>query len=269
MVESVLSSGSNKYFDEPENDKKGYKMSASEEGKIETIAAQLRERIKRGDFGTNGRLPTVTELAKEYQMARATMYQSLNLLRSEGLLIVKGTSYYARYPIMRIPGSPLFDKFLLKQGLMPVADNLIEPEIVTAPADIAANLGVSEGTQVIHRMRRQGTAEVSYRLHEQWYPIDLAGPFLEAMKQDPNLNVAGKIREATGIAVTTYHDDIIARLPTAEEIDLLHIVRTTPVLEVQKQFLSQEGRIMVFVRSVLVGTYFQLSYDYAHVREEN
>ncbi len=120
---------------------------------------------------------------------------------------------------------------------------------------------------MIHRLRRQGTAEVPYRLHEQWYPLDLAGPFLEAMKQDPNLNVASEIRKATGIALTTLHDDILTRLPTAEEISLLNIVRTTPVLEVRKQFISQEGRIMVFVRSVLVGAYFRLSYDYPHVKE--
>lgn len=224
--------------------------------------------FKRGDFGTNGRLPTVTQLAKEYQMARATMYQSLTQLRLEGLLFVRGTSYYARYPVMRIPSSPLFDQFLLKQGLTPVTDNLIEPEVISAPTDIAESLGMSEGTQVIHRLRRQGTAEVPYRLHEQWYPLDLAGPFLEAMRQNPNLNVAGEIRKATGIALTTFHDDIFARLPTTEEISLLNIVRTTPVLEVRKQFISQEGRSMVFVRSVLVGAYFQLSYDYPHMRED-
>jgi GntR family transcriptional regulator len=247
--------------------KKVDEMSTSEEGKIETVAAQLRERIKRGDFGTNGRLPTVTQLAKEHHIARATMYQSLTLLRSEGLLIVKGTSYYARYPVMRIPGSPLFDQFLLKQGLTPLTENLVEPEIVLAPADVAVGLDVPEGVQVIHRMRRQGTSEVPYRLHEQWYPLDLAGPFLEAMRQDPNLNVAGEIRKATGIALTTIQDEIFTRFPTAEEISLLNIVRGTPVLEVRKQFISQEGRIMVFNRSVLVGAYFQLSYRYPHVRE--
>src|SRR5436190_22836920 len=165
---------------------------SNQEGKIEAIAGQLRERIKRGDFGTNGRLPTVTALSKEYQMARATMYQSLLLLRSEGLLFVKGNSYFARYPLMRIPGSPLFDQFLLKQGLKPVTDNLHEPEIVPAPADVAAVFGLDEGAPVIGRIRRQGTAEVSYRLHENWYPLDLAEPFLEEMKEKPDMNVAGK-----------------------------------------------------------------------------
>lgn len=238
----------------------------SDENKIEGLAASLRERIKRGDFGTSGRLPTVTALAKEYKMARATMYQSLVLLRAEGLLIVKGNSYFARYPLMRIPGSPLFDQFLIEQGLTPVTDNLVDPQIVDAPADIAAIFGLQEGDKVIHRVRRQGTAEVPYRLHENWYTVDLAGPFLEEMKQNPDMNVAGRIREMRGIAVTTIHDDIFTRLPTADEINLLSIVRTTPVLEVRKQFLSQEGKTMMFVRSVLVGAYFQLSYDYQHKR---
>jgi DNA-binding GntR family transcriptional regulator len=80
------------------------------------------------------------------------------------------------------------------------------------------------------------------------------------------LNERGGVTEKQLMQVVL-HDEIFTRLPTAEEISLLSIVRSTPVLEVRKQFLSQEGRIMVFVRSVLVGAYFQLSYDYPHVRE--
>lgn len=239
----------------------------NQEGKIELLADQLRERIKRGDFGINGRLPTVTALSKEYQIARATMYQSLLLLRSEGLLIVKGNSYFAHYPLLRIPGSPLFDQFLIQQGLKPVTDNLTDPNIVPAPADIAAILGVEEGAPVISRIRRQGTAEVAYRLHENWYTLELAEPFLEEMKENPNMNVAGRIRETRGIAIANIRDDVVTRLPTADEIELLNIVRTTPVLEVRKQFLTQEGTLVMFVRSVLVGAYFQLTYEYPHKRE--
>lgn len=84
------------------------------------------------------------------------------------------------------------------------------------------------------------------------------------MKQNPDMNVAGRIREEQGIAVTTIHDDIFTRLPTSDEITLLNVVRTTPVLEVQKKFLVQDGTTMMYVRSVLVGAYFQLSYKYAH-----
>ncbi|TMC14618.1 MAG: GntR family transcriptional regulator [Chloroflexi bacterium] len=137
--------------------------SNAEEGKIESLANMLRERIKRGDFGTSGRLPTVTQLSKEYGMARATVYQSLLLLRSEGLLRVKGTSYFVNYPLMRIPGSPLFDKFLLEQGLTPVTDNLDDPDDVPAPADVAVVFGVKEGDRVILRRRRQGLRNLSWK----------------------------------------------------------------------------------------------------------
>lgn len=240
----------------------------SEDKKIETLAAALRERIKRGDFGTSGRLPTVTALAKEYKMARATMYQSLALLRSEGILTVRGTSYYAHYPLMRIPGSPLFDKFLTEQGLKPVTANLQEPEVIAAPADVAVVLGLKEGDDVIYRLRRQGTAEIHYRLQENWYPMDLAGDYLQEMKDDPDMNVAGRIRQDKGIALTTINDNIITRLPSSEEMALLNITRTTPILDVKKRFISQEGRVMVFIRSILVGAFFELSYEYPHQRKD-
>lgn len=243
-------------------------MSEQEELKIEAITARLRERIARGDFGTSGRLPTVTQLAKEYQIARATMYQILSLLRSEGLLIVKGTSYYVQYPILRIEDSPLFDQVLIDHGLTPHIENLIKPDVIPASADVADGLGIQEGTQVAHRWRRMGTPEVPYRLQEQWFPYDLAGQFLENMDLDPKFNVAGAIREATGIAVTRYHDDLWTRFPTSEEMRLLNIVRTTPVLEVHKQFFSQDDRIMVLVRSTLVGAYAKVSYNYPHKKRE-
>lgn len=246
---------------------------ASEDGKIETIAALLRERIKRGDFGTSGRLPTVTQLAKEYKMARATMYQSLTLLRSEGLLLVKGTSYYAQYPVMRILGSPLFDQFLIEQGHTPLSENIVDPEAVAAPADIATNLGLSEGAPVVHRIRRQGSTEVPYRVHENWYPVDIiemyttVDNFIEELKQNPDLNVAGVMRDKTGIGLANIVDDIFVRLPTVEETNLLSIVRTAPVLEVHKQFLSQDDRVMVYVRTVSIGAYFYLHYKTPHVRK--
>jgi GntR family transcriptional regulator len=234
----------------------------TQDGKIESLADKLRERIKRGDFGTSGRLPSVTQLAKEYQMARATVYQSLLLLRSEGLLLVRDTSYVVNYPIMRIPGAPLFDKYLVEQGLTPIVDNIIEPEVTQMPADVAALFGQQEGLHVIHRVRRHGTSGIPYRLAENWYPADLAGQFLHAMKQNPNLNVAGEIRKAHGISIAKVHDDILAKLPTAEEVKMLNIVRTTPIIEIRRRFLSQHDRVVLFNITTLVAAYFLLSYDY-------
>jgi DNA-binding GntR family transcriptional regulator len=240
----------------------------TEDGKIGTLADALRERIKRGDFGTSGRLPSVVQLSKEYNAARATVYQALQLLQSDGLLIARDNSFYVQYPTMRVSGAPLFDKYLIKQGLTPVTENIVEPEIIPLPPEIAVMFGQQEGVHWVHRMRKHGTADIPYRLAENWYPVDLAGKYVEAMKQDPDLNVAGEIRKETGIAIATRHDDIIARLPTANEAKLLKIVRTAPVIEVRRQFLAKDKRIIFVSNQTLVGAYFMLSYDEEHRRKE-
>jgi DNA-binding GntR family transcriptional regulator len=162
---------------------------------------------------------------------------------------------------MRISGSPLFDKYMEKQGLTPVVDNIIEPEIIVMPDEIATLFNADKGLHTVHRLRRHGVIEIPYRLAENWYPADLAAQFLDAMTKDPNLNVLGEIRKAHGFAWKNRHDDIIARLPTEKETELLNIIQTTPVVEVRRQWITQEGRVVLFNITILVAAYFQLSYD--------
>jgi DNA-binding GntR family transcriptional regulator len=233
----------------------------TEDGKIESLANTLREQIKRGDFGTKGRLPSVTQLAKDHQIARTTVYNALLLLQAEGLIIVKDNSHYVNYPTLRLSGAPLFDKYLEQQGLPSATDNIIEPEIIPIPADIAAMFGQAEGIHVVHRVRRHGTPDVPLRLQESFYPLDLAGQFLEAMKQNPDMNVAGEIRKVLGIAIAKRHDDVLARLPTTQEMHLLNIARTTPVLEIRRHFRAEDDRTVFFAKISLVAAYFLLSYD--------
>src|SRR2546429_8437859 len=108
----------------------------TDEGKREIIFSTLKEQIQNGDFGARGRIPPIAQLAKTYKVARTTIYYVLESLQIEGLLISKDNSYYVNYPPMRIPGAPLFDKYLESQGLTSIADNIIEPEIIMIPDDI-------------------------------------------------------------------------------------------------------------------------------------
>src|SRR5215472_5691941 len=98
----------------------------TDEGKKESILNALKEQIQRGDFGTRGRIPTIAQLSKTHQAARTTIYQVLESLQIEGILISKDNSYYVNYPPMRIPGAPVFDKYLESQGLTPVVDSIVE-----------------------------------------------------------------------------------------------------------------------------------------------
>lgn len=236
--------------------------------KVELIVGSLTQQIKRGDFGTRGRVPSVAQLARDFSVARNTVYDALGLLQASGIVVAKGGSYFANYPIMRISGAPLFDVYLKEQGLVPSTENLEGPNIIDLPEEIAVKFRQNKGIRVVHRIRVHGTTEVPYRISENFYPLELAKDYIEDMKKDPDLNVAGKIREATGIAISNIHDDILARLPESRESELLHVSRITPVIELRRHFTSEEGITVMYVLQTLVSTYFLLSYDYKHIRRK-
>jgi len=233
-----------------------------EDGKVEFLVGTLKERIKRGDFGTSGRLPTIAQFAKEYKMARDTVHSALQILRAEGLLLVKNAAYVVNNPVLLIEGTPNFDRYLQKQGLAPVFKTVGSPEAITMPDEIAILFNASKGLRVVHRLRVQGTSEVPLRLEENWYPADLALPFLENMKQDDNMNVAREIRLSQGFSITKIKEDVLSRYPTQEECKLLNIARISPVLEARRNFLTSEERTVIFNRTTMVAAFFLLHYEY-------
>jgi GntR family transcriptional regulator len=236
----------------------------TEDGKIESLVSALREQIKRGDFGTRGRLPSVTQLAKDHQIARTTVYNALQILRNEGLLIVKDTAaFFVNSPVLQIVGTPNFDDYLRKQGLIPKVTTIGIPDIITIPDEIAAMFETERGIQVIHRLRVQGTSEIPIRLEENWYPTDLAQQFLDAMRNDPDINVAREIRLAHNIAITRIKEDVLSRYPSQEEAKLLGITRTSPVLEARRNFLTHDkGRTVIYNRTIMVAAFCKMHYEY-------
>src|SRR5919204_3795685 len=61
------------------------------------IAAQLRARIRRGDWAPGERLPSIPAIAQMYGVAKQTVQRTIDALRIEGLLITKpGSGTYVR-----------------------------------------------------------------------------------------------------------------------------------------------------------------------------
>jgi DNA-binding GntR family transcriptional regulator len=54
----------------------------------EIVAASLRERIAAGEWESGEALPTVTDLAASYHVARATVTRVMRVLEAEGLIRV-------------------------------------------------------------------------------------------------------------------------------------------------------------------------------------
>lgn len=55
----------------------------------ERVTADLRRRLEAGEWEPGEALPTVSELAGEYGVSRATVSKSIKVLTAEGLLVTR------------------------------------------------------------------------------------------------------------------------------------------------------------------------------------
>jgi GntR family transcriptional regulator len=240
--------------------------------KVGQIADALRQQILSGEYG-KGRLPTGKDLAKQFGASRDTIQKVLTRLEAEGILEGVGErGAIIRRSRIRIPGlTARFDLALQEQGYDPFEENIDVPARVPALPEVAKSLAVKEGTPVIRRFRRQGTKDgegkdtikTPYRLTENFYPSTLVDEtILEQMQKDERYDVLLAIKEKHDQAIVRVHEEVIGRLPTTHEEELLNIVTYAPVIEVQRTNYANNGTVIMFNKIIFVANYFVLSYDY-------
>lgn len=60
------------------------------------IAADLRGRLRAGEWGTSGQLPSIMDIAAQWGVNRKTVIKALTQLKDEGLIEVEpGIGYFA------------------------------------------------------------------------------------------------------------------------------------------------------------------------------
>ncbi len=234
--------------------------------KVDVLAEQLRQRIREGEFGTNGRLPPHRVLAEQLHTTRETVNKVIQLLQSEGLLVAREKSVYVKPPLMKLPAFVVnYDQYIRERGLEPVSEFLEPPDLVPLPAWVAEVLGRREGLVVPHRLLRQGivypTGTVYYRLSENFYHPELVkGEIFQCLQSDPQYNIWTALKDTYGIEAVKSVNTVVARLPTLWEQSYLEIVRTTPVLELHRTRLTQDGIPVIVNKLVFVGSLLELSF---------
>lgn len=199
------------------------------------IAAQLRARIRRGDWGPGERLPSIPAIAQMYGVAKQTVQRTIDALRIEGLLITKpGSGTYVRgtrrklnrlsrgrYGIQRGYHADLAARY---------RQQLVEVGRAAAPAEVADAYGISPGVELVVRRHLVRTQDAVVEVGASWLkPTDTAGTALERMEAFGR-PLYQELEEATGRRYVTATDQVTARLPTREEAELLAIRPDTPVL---------------------------------------
>jgi GntR family transcriptional regulator len=212
------------------------------------IVDDLRGEILSARRRPGERLPSEHDLAAEYQTSRPTVRRAIALLKAEGLvvteqgkgafvrptphvrLLVSGTNY-RRHRGMGLSG---FSAQALEQGQSPEQD-VLEVATIGAPIEVSMRLNLDEGAPVVQRRRLFKLDGHPVAFCDSYYPAELVEgtPITElenisggvhALIEDP----AGPIRRVVARSV----DDLVARMPTAEEAHRLALPPGIPVVRV-------------------------------------
>jgi GntR family transcriptional regulator len=211
------------------------------------IAAQLRARIRRGDWAAGERLPSIPAIAQMYGVAKQTVQRTIDQLRIEGLLITKpGSGTYVRGTRRRLNRLSR-GRYGIQRGYHAdlaarYRQQLVEVGRSPAPAEVADAFGVDEGTELVVRRHLVRTQDAPVEAGASWLlPRDASGTGLERM-QAFGRPLYQEVEEVTGRRYATATDQVTARLPSREEAEILQIRPDTPVLHLLHVAYDPEHR---------------------------
>lgn len=215
--------------------------------KYALIVNTIQARIEDGTYPPDSTLPSETALIQEFRVSRPTVVRALELLRQQGWI----DAHHGRGRTVR--GRPAGDArrahdrpYTLLDGSERADVRVLSAGPVPAPPRAAAILGIEVGTVVVARRRLVVAEEVG--------PVELGTAYvLEAVAAgtavaDPAPLDEGLLKHLSRRAAVTFDhvvERVSARLPTAEEAELLQIGERDSLLTSALAICDRSGRPLV------------------------
>lgn len=244
-------------------------MPQGREYKHERIARLLRERYAAVPAGTE--LPSEPDLMDEYEAARGTVRQALATLKAEGLVTSQSGSPWTVREMRRWrwdmtgwekahrPGADAWKATVLEQGAE-TAESAVRVEHITAPAEVAAALNISEGTPIVTRSRAHFINGETEQLSQSFYPPWVTEGF-PPFTQPGDVEVPGGLLAASGHRQVRFHDVHTARAATAEESARLRMSAGALVQLITRTGYDGEGRPVRHIVFRMVADRAEVTYD--------
>jgi GntR family transcriptional regulator len=208
-----------------------------------TIAAKIRADIVAGRYPVGSRLPAEPEFARQLEVSRSTLRESLKLLEGDGLVLRRqraGTTVNRR-PLVEHPLQQNFGVSQLIEG-SGKKHGVIDAQIrfLPATAEIAGALELEEGSEVV-MLERTRTAD--------GLPVVRTVDHLDARIVQrasapllPDVSFYRWLREHCGIAVTQGLARLSAERLSAEVAGTLGVDEGEPAFVLVQVDFSAEGR---------------------------
>lgn len=203
-----------------------------------------------------------------YGVARMTARHGLSMLKDEGLTVTRhGSGVFVRAfePIVRDTTGAKADGSTVTAEIDETGAGLtVRTLAVTAEAEppekVRTVLGLAEGGKVTVRERLHLRERKPVLFATSYLPAEIAAGTPIADQDVGPGGTHARLTEA-GHAPVRFREDVVARMPTIEEIEELRIEPGTPVLSVTRTAFTQDGAPVEVSYVVLDAGEFMLRYD--------
>ncbi|AXK34693.1 GntR family transcriptional regulator [Streptomyces armeniacus] len=218
------------------------------------IAGYYRDQISSGVLPPGTLLPSIRDLADQWEVSTATVDRAMRVLRKEQLvqgIQGIGTEVVGR-PVSLSSGAERHDRSGRTKSSWGDGEQSSAHTAATVPApdSVATVLGIDPGEDVIRRRRVYRDVHGIVCHSTSWLPAEFgkAVPELlrsERLKGGLSLDL---IAQATGRQVVKRVDEETARIATNEDLKLLELAPGTvaAILVLTAQFLDVDGQLLEY-----------------------
>jgi DNA-binding GntR family transcriptional regulator len=212
------------------------------------VARQIESAIEAGALGPGDRLENETDLADRIGLSRPTMRRAILELVAKGLLVRKrgvGTQVVHRQVKRQFELTSLYDD-LSRLNQVPTTE-VLKRSIGPVDDEIAEQLGVASGADVLCLERVRSTLAEPLALLHNWLPVELADVLTQEQLKTRGMY---ELIRATGIYMRVATQRVGARAATNREAKLLGLRRGAPLLTAERTTYGDRGVAIEFGRHV-------------------
>jgi len=210
------------------------------------IATRLQHEIGAGTYPPGGRLPTEAELSARFRVNRHTVRRALEELSRGGLVRVEqGRGSFVAEDVLEyaVEARTRFSEWIRRHNMEP-SGQLLQLKETAANSHIANGLGIRSGSRVVLLERLGFADDRPVSLSQHYFSTARLRGILDALRTSPTITEALKT-----VGVTDYLRQVTrvtARLPNAEEAELLRMPRNRPLLVTENVNVDRAGTVVEF-----------------------
>lgn len=210
------------------------------------IASALQHDIGAGVYQPGAQLPTEAELSQHFGVNRHTVRRALEELTRGGLVRVEqGRGSFVAEDVLEyaVEARTRFSEWIRRHNKEP-SGRVLQLTEITADATIAGWLAIRPGGRVVLLERLGFADERPVSLTSHYFPVARLHGLLEALRVNARITDALK-----SIGVDDYLRQmtrVTARLPSAEEADLLRMPRNRPLLTTDNVNVDRAGIVVEY-----------------------